>query len=71
LPGDYPCTKIQTSYQKISLKAEPFLLKIEKKREYAISTPANYEVPLKTEVLQETASVEPIEDIPNNKEALV
>lgn len=34
-PGDYPCTKIQTEYQESpDLKAEPFLLKPEKKREY-------------------------------------
>jgi type IV conjugative transfer system coupling protein TraD len=35
LPGDYPCTKLQTKYQKPSvLRQEPFLLKPEKVRIY-------------------------------------
>ncbi len=34
-PGDYPCAKLQTTYQKPpSLKKEPFLLKPEKERTY-------------------------------------
>jgi type IV conjugative transfer system coupling protein TraD len=42
LPGDYPCTKMQTEYQKASnTQKEAFLLKPEKKREYLI--PANEE----------------------------
>jgi type IV conjugative transfer system coupling protein TraD len=40
LPGDYPCTKLQTKYQKPpALKQEPFLLKPEKARTYG--TPPN------------------------------
>ena len=35
LPGDYPCTKLQTEYQKApDTKKEAFLLKPEKKRVY-------------------------------------
>jgi type IV secretory pathway TraG/TraD family ATPase VirD4 len=35
LPGDYPCTKLQTKYQKPpALRQEPFLLKPEKARTY-------------------------------------
>jgi hypothetical protein len=35
LPGDYPCTKLQTEYQKIlHPQKEAFLLKPEKEREY-------------------------------------
>jgi len=35
LPGNYPCTKIQTSYKKLPFfKKDAFLLKLEKKREY-------------------------------------
>lgn len=69
LPGDYPSTKIQMDDQKPgSLKTEPFLLKEEKKREYAVSLPANVELPHNAEALQEAESTE---DIPENKEALV
>ena len=36
-PGDYPSTKLQMAHQSASdLKAEPFLLKEEKKRGYSI-----------------------------------
>ncbi len=34
LPGDYPCTKLQMSYQSSASNIPPFLLKPEKKREY-------------------------------------
>lgn len=72
LPGDYPCTKIQTAYQKpTSLKAEPFLLKMEKKREYGVSAPAETEVPQDAKTLQETKFVESVEEIPEDKEVLV
>jgi type IV conjugative transfer system coupling protein TraD len=37
LPGDYPCTKLQTKYQKPSNSQKPaFLLKPEKKRDYGV-----------------------------------
>jgi len=74
LPGDYPCTKIQMDYQKESvLKMEPFILKAEKQREYAVSTPAEADLLQDLEVLQEAETAEPmeIEDIPDDKEALV
>ncbi|MBP6951893.1 MAG: type IV secretion system DNA-binding domain-containing protein [Alphaproteobacteria bacterium] len=34
LPGDYPCTKFQMTYQAATSHIPPFLLKPEKKREY-------------------------------------
>ena len=34
LPGDYPCTKLQMTYQAVTSHRPPFLLKPEKKREY-------------------------------------
>jgi len=37
LPGDYPCTKLQTKYQKLSnSQKSAFLLKPEKKRDYGV-----------------------------------
>jgi type IV secretory pathway TraG/TraD family ATPase VirD4 len=37
LPGDYPCTKLQMTYQKpTDFQKEAFLLKPEKKRDYAV-----------------------------------
>lgn len=78
LPGDYPCTKLQTAYQKTGyLRTEPFLLKPEKRREYVIAEPAKVEVPeeLKIsqdiEALQESEASQTIEPIPENKESLV
>jgi type IV secretory pathway TraG/TraD family ATPase VirD4 len=39
-PGDYPCTKLQTRYKRAPFfKKKAFLLKPEKKRDYAIETP--------------------------------
>ena len=63
LPGDYPCTKIQTVFQKPTfLKTEPFLLKPEKKRNYGQK---------ENETFQETESPQFIEAVPENKEDLV
>ena len=71
LPGDYPCTKLQTTYQKpTSLRREPFLLKAEKKREYGVVSPAKTEVPEEA-VLQKIEAPQPAEAIPENKEELV
>ncbi len=56
LPGDYPCTKIQMDYQKPSSKAEPFLLKTEKKRDYSIPVTAKSEEP-EPEVTNEKSKV--------------
>lgn len=66
LPGDYPCTKIQTSYQKVTSKAEPFLLKEEKKREYIVRAPENVELPQDAPPQEAESEV-----IPEDKEALV
>ncbi len=78
LPGDYPCTKIQTVYQKAAfLKVEPFLLKPEKKREYPTASPVipavpeGTEVPQKVENPQESEAPQPPDPIPENKEALM
>lgn len=54
-----------------SLKAEPFLLKEEKKREYGVPAPAETVIFQDAAALQETESAKIIEDIPENKEALV
>lgn len=78
LPGDYPCTKLQTAYQKSSsLKIEPFLHKPEKKREYTVAAPANTDVPEGTEVpqkvenTQESKAPQSTEEIHENKEDLM
>lgn len=69
LPGDYPCTKLQTSYQKAaSLKIAPFLLKSERKREYGTFLVTGAEFQQATELAQ---YAENIEDIPDNKEDLI
>ena len=44
LPGDYPCTKLQMTYQAAISHIAPFLLKPEKKREYP-----TYEEPVEAE----------------------
>jgi type IV secretory pathway TraG/TraD family ATPase VirD4 len=78
-PGNYPCTKLQTAFQKIiSLKTEPFLLKPEKKRNYADVAPVETEIPQKIEVPQDAANPQSTqtpfqlpEVIPEDKEVLV
>lgn len=41
-PGDYPCTKFRTARQRVLLvRNEPFLLKPEKKRDYATMLPVS------------------------------
>lgn len=46
LPGDYPCTKLQTKYQKPPpLKKEPFLLKPEKVRTYGTFSSSPSDIP--------------------------
>lgn len=79
LPGDYPCTKLLTAFQKSkSSKIKPFLLKPEKKREYGVLAPAEAETFQKIAESQEPGKAQPTEIpyqppevIPEDKEALI
>jgi len=77
LPGDYPCTKLQTTFQKApSLRTEPFLLKPERERDYSVSStteasqeptvPQDAANPQITETLPQAPEV-----IPEDKENLI
>lgn len=72
LPGDYPCTKLQTVYQQAgSLNAEPFLLKPEKKREYSAPLPKEAKTTQEVAASQKPETQGPTETIPENKEDLM
>jgi type IV conjugative transfer system coupling protein TraD len=69
-PGDYPSTKIQMTYQSVVSSVEPFLLKPEKKREY-LSSSSQIEATQETGEDQTNQSPQEVEEVPDNKEALV